>query len=112
MESVNGVAGASGMAAAGQPDSTVSPRLVRAAHEFEGMMMKELLKPMMHNDDIIGEDADTDSDSSSSNALGEYALEALGKSLSEHGGFGIARSIIHQLSHSGNQTGNGKVTNI
>ena len=26
--------------------SEISPRLVKAAHEFEGQMMKELLKPM------------------------------------------------------------------
>ena len=33
----------------------VSPRLVRAAHEFEGQMMKELLKPMTSGDALTGE---------------------------------------------------------
>jgi Rod binding domain-containing protein len=44
--------------------------------------------------------------------LGEFASEALGKALSQRGGFGIANSIIRDLSHSGNRHGSGKVTGI
>jgi len=76
------------------------PRLVRAAHEFEAQMMKELLKPMTGPDALTGED----SDSGSGGTLGEFASEALGRALSEHGGFGIANRIVGQLSHSGNRT--------
>ncbi len=89
-------------AAAGAP----SPRLVRAAHEFEGQMMKELLKPMTSGDALTGaEDSDSDSGAGSGGALGEFASEALGKALSERGGFGIADRIVRELSHSGNQHG-------
>jgi Rod binding domain-containing protein len=97
----------SGNQMAGQAETAVSPRLVRAAHEFEGQMMQELLKPMMGKDALGDED---DSDSGSSGALGEFASEALGQALSAGGGFGIANQIVRELSHSGNQGGNGKVT--
>lgn len=94
-------------AAAGAP----SPRLVRAAHEFEGQMMKELLEPMTGSDPLTGaEDNNSDSGAGSSGALGEFASEALGKALSERGGFGIADRIVRELSHSGNPHGSGKVT--
>lgn len=86
--------------------ATPQPRLVKAAHEFEAQMMKELLKPMTAGSSLAGED----DDSGSSGALGEFASEALGKALSERGGFGIATSIVRDLSHSGNTGGSGKVT--
>jgi len=85
--------------------STPQPRLVRAAHEFEAQMMNELMKPLTHGSSLTGEDDDSDSGSGSGGALGEFATEAMGKALSEHGGFGIASSIIKDLSHSGNQKG-------
>ena len=93
-------------AAAGVPQ----PRLVRAAHEFEAQMMKELLKPMTGRDALTGEDEDTGGDAGSNGALGEFASEALGQALSQRGGFGIANRIVRDLSQSGNQRGTGKVT--
>lgn len=83
------------------------PRLMRAAQEFEGQMMKELLKPLNQADALTGAD---DSGEGSSGALGEFANEALGQALSRHGGFGIANSIVRQLSHSGTPPGSAKVT--
>ncbi len=94
---------------AGQTGGTVpQPRLVRAAHEFEAMMMKELLKPMTGEDDLT-EDGDEDTAGS---VLGEFATEALGQALSAGGGFGIAHEIVRSISHSGNTTDSGKVTGI
>jgi len=90
--------------------TTASPRLVRAAHEFEGQMMKELLKPMCDGDELTGAGEDSDSGAGSGGALSEFASEALGQALSERGGFGIADRIVRELSHSGNQRGTGKVT--
>ncbi len=89
-------------ALAGSGANTPSPRLVRAAHEFEGQMMKELLKPMTEGGLVIGDGDDEDS-GGSGGALGEFASEALGKALSERGGFGIAGRIVGELSHSGNR---------
>lgn len=92
------------------------PRLVHAAHEFEAQMMQELLKPMTRSDALTG-DGD-DGDEGSAGALGQYAAEALGQALSEQGGFGIASSIIRQLtpqsspanSHPGNNSQSMPVT--
>ncbi len=95
---------------AGKSDATPSPRLVRAAHEFEGQMMQQLLKPMTDGDALTGTDDDEDSGAGSGGALGEFASEALGQSLSERGGLGIANQIIQELSHAGNQHKIGKVT--
>ena len=60
--------------------------------------------------DLTGADDDTDSGAGSNGALGEFASETLGQGLSERGGFGIADRIIQELSHTGNQHGNGQVT--
>jgi len=96
---------------AGTPGATVpQPRLVKAAHEFEAQMMKELMKPLNHGSTLTGDDADADDDSGSGGALGEFASEALGRALSDRGGFGIATSIVKQLSHTGNQNGKASVT--
>jgi Rod binding domain-containing protein len=99
---------ASAATAASTAAASPPPRLVHAAHEFEAQMMQELLKPLTSGAGLGGEDGD--SDSGSNNALGEYASEALGRALSEHGGFGIATSIIRELSAKGNQTVTGQVT--
>lgn len=89
----------------------LQPRLVRAAHEFEAQMMKELLKPMTGSDSLTGEDSESSSDSSgSAGALGEFAAEALGQALSESGGFGIANRIVADLSHAGHKVAATPVT--
>jgi Rod binding domain-containing protein len=94
----------------GKSDAAPSPRLVRAAHEFEGQMMQELLKPMTRGDALTGTEEDDGSGAGSGGALGEFASEALGQSLSQRGGLGIANRIIQELSHTGNHRENGKVT--
>jgi Rod binding domain-containing protein len=101
-------------AAENQGGAERSPKLVRAAHEFEAQMMKELLKPMTNGDTLTGDDEGADgvldSGAGSGGTLGEFASESLGKALSERGGFGIADRIVSRLSHSGNHGKSGKVT--
>ena len=97
-------------AAGAAETATPQPRLVRAAHEFEAQMMKELLKPMSASNELTGEDEDSGGGAGAGGALGEFASETLGRALSEHGGFGIATSIIRELSPKGNKTVTGKVT--
>ncbi|MGA9071035.1 MAG: hypothetical protein WB424_12310 [Terracidiphilus sp.] len=87
----------------GATSATPSPRLVNAAHEFEAQMMKELLKPMMSTNGLDGEE--NESASGSGGALGEFATEALGRGLSAAGGFGIANSIVKQLTPASNNRG-------
>jgi flagellar protein FlgJ len=84
------------------PASTPSPKLVSAAHEFEASMMKELMGPLTSGGDSLegGEDG-----AGSESAITSFAGEALGKAISEHGGFGIAKRILHQLSAAGNHSG-------
>jgi Rod binding domain-containing protein len=97
-----------------QESSAPSPKLVNAAHEFEAQMMKELLKPLTSGDSLTGDDESSngalDSGAGSGGTLGEFSQEALGKALSDRGGFGIASRIVSQLSHSGNSHGPGSVT--
>jgi Rod binding domain-containing protein len=88
--------------------ATPQPRLVKAAHEFEAQMMQELLKPLTTGNGLDGEDGDTAS--GSGGALGAFASEALGRGLSEHGGFGIATSIVRQLTPKGNTQVTAQVT--
>ena len=88
-----------GMTGGPAGDSIGMARLTNAAHEFEGQMMKELLKPMTSSDPLTGEE---DSEGSAG-ALGEFAAEALGKALSEQGGLGIAKKIVADLTHFGNK---------
>jgi len=90
--------------------SAPSLRLVNAAHEFEAQMMKELLKPMTNADSLTGEDEGEDQGSGA--ALGEFASEALGMALSERGGFGVANSIVRDLSRTGNRSRAPGVTGI
>lgn len=100
-----------GNAVVGHAGDAPQPRLVQAAHEFEGQMMKELLKPMTGGDALTGaEDGDSDSGGGSEGALGEFASEALGKALSQRGGFGIADKIVRDLSQSSHRHGDVKVT--
>jgi Rod binding domain-containing protein len=90
-----------GSVTAAQPGASPQPRLVRAAHEFEAQMMKELLKPMSDSEGLPGDEAD--SGLGATGALGEFASEALGRALSEHGGLGIADRIVLSLSTAGNR---------
>jgi len=104
-----GLAGATQRMDATTVADVPQPRLVKAAREFEAQMMKELLKPMVGSSSLMG-DEENESAAGSGNALSEYAAEALGGALSQHGGFGLADRIIKDLSHSGNRSTTSKVT--
>ena len=87
---------------AGGQAGAIQPKLVKAAHEFEAQLMKELMKPLTSGG-APGDDEDDGDDQGSglgsAGALGEYASESLAQALSLQGGFGIADKIIKQLSH-------------
>ncbi len=63
------------------------------------------MAPLQSGHDLLGGDDDEDS----SSALTSFAGEALGKAISEHGGLGIAKSILHQLTAGSNHSGNPSV---
>jgi Rod binding domain-containing protein len=84
---------------------------VHAAYEFEGQMMQQLLKPMTHGDALTGTDADADSGVRARvERWASLPRKRWGQSLSERGGLGIAKQIIQELSHPGNQHQGVKVT--
>lgn len=83
------------------------PRLVKAAHEFEAQLMKELLRPMVQSEGI-GEDAD----SGSEGALSDFGAEALGQGLSSRGGLGIADELIRSLSRNGTQPSSPELSGV
>jgi hypothetical protein len=62
------------------------------------------MKPLNHGNSLAGTGEDGD-DGGSTGALGEYASEALGRALSERGGFGIAAGIVKELSPAVYQNG-------
>jgi Rod binding domain-containing protein len=96
---------------AARPGGAVpQPRLVKAAHEFEAQMMSELLKPLAGSGSLTGGETGEDQDTGSGGALGQFASEALGRALSEHGGFGIANRIVCDLSHAGSRSAGTTVT--
>ena len=99
---------ATAAATSGAAPASPPPRLVSAAHEFEAQMMKEMLKPMTSTSGLDGEENETSS--GYGGALGEFASEALGRGLSEAGGFGIASSIVRQLTPASNQQVTTQVT--
>jgi len=72
-----------------------SSHMIAAAHEFEGQLMKELLRPMTTSDN------EDDPQAGFCGAMTDFAAEALGQALSSRGGFGIATSILHSFSESG-----------
>jgi Rod binding domain-containing protein len=104
-------AGVSGIAAAAMGPGAAasapmpSPRLVRAAHEFEVQMMKELLRPMTESGSLTG---DVD-ECGGAGTLGEFASESLAGALSASGGLGIAGRILSEVSRSGNSSKNSSV---
>jgi Rod binding domain-containing protein len=109
MHGVHGVTQVASAAAQFAPQ----PRLVKAAHEFEAQMMKELLRPMTSAAGLFGEDGPDGADgedTGSMSALDGFASEALGQALSAQGGFGIADKIIGELSQHGNDPNVQKMT--
>ena len=80
-------------------------RLVRAAHQFEAMMMKELLAPLSQKSALFEE-----GNGEETGVLGQFASESLAGALSAGGGLGIADRIVHSVSRSGNGAASSPVT--
>lgn len=77
------------------PEAAQRAKLVDASEKFEAMMLSQMLKPFQ-----FGASPDAGDDESSGGAADTVrgmATEALGKALSQHGGMGIARSVLQQV---------------
>jgi Rod binding domain-containing protein len=84
------------------------PKLLKAAHEFEAQLMKELLRPLTQSGGWTGDGEENEA--GGTGTLGEFAAESLAGSLSAHGGLGIANRIVEEISRSGNQSPKPPVT--
>jgi hypothetical protein len=99
----------SGASEANTRAALLPPRLVKAAHEFEAQLMKELMAPLTRGASVPGANGSgdgDDEDSGSAGALGAFAAEALGQALSAAGGFGIANRILGEIGHGVGPAGN------
>ena len=69
-------------------------KLTDGAHQFEAMMLQQMLKPLKFGD-APGDGEDEEG--GASGTLQSYGTEALAKAIASQGGFGIARKIIQQV---------------
>lgn len=69
-------------------------KLTDGAHQFEAMMLEEMLKPLKFGG---GLDASGDSADSAGDTIQGYGTEALAKAISDGGGFGLAKQIVAQV---------------
>jgi len=80
-------------------------KLVKAAQQFEAMLLQEMLKPMRSEQDSWGGDGGGSLDSSggsdnsdgSMDTISSFGTEAVAAAISKGGGFGIAKQVIRQV---------------
>lgn len=78
-----------------QPLDPQHGKLVKAAEAFEAMMLNEMLKPLK-----FGAEVDSGGDESAGGAgdtIRGMGTDALGKALASHGGLGVARKIVAEV---------------
>ncbi len=74
-------------------DTVRTERLHKAAHQFEAMMLGEMLKPLAQ----ASEDAGNDDSKSTSGPLQSFGMEAVAGALSNSNALGFARQIERAL---------------
>ena len=74
-------------------DTIRTERLHKAAHQFEAMMLGEMLKPLSQ----ASEDAGNGDDKSTSGPLQSFGMEAVAGALSNSNALGFARQIERAL---------------
>jgi Rod binding domain-containing protein len=70
-------------------------KLADGAHEFEAMMLGQMLKGLSFGG-APGDDPD-DSDAGAAGTVRSFGTEAVAKAISAGGGFGLARQMIRQV---------------
>jgi Rod binding domain-containing protein len=79
--------------ASGQPETSAHKRLRKAAQEFEGILISQLLgKIDMGFSSLAG-----DSPMAGSETLNSLAAQTLSGAMASRGGFGIGKMLVHQL---------------
>ena len=85
-------------------DKQRTAKLADGAHQFEAMMLQQMMKGLKFSS-APGEADDPDGEG---NALESYGTQALAKAMADSGGFGIARQIIRQVSAEDQSKGSGR----
>ncbi len=93
---IAGIEANAGPVRAGTHEPVASPKLERAAHQFEAALLGELLKPLREPSAFSDKSGDDD-DSGSQGSMRSYGTEAVAQALSERGGVGIARLVMQRL---------------
>jgi peptidoglycan hydrolase FlgJ len=70
-------------------------KLIDSSQQFEATMLLELLKPLQHGQD--GWDSAERSDDVASDTISSFGAEAIAKTISKHGGFGMAKQIVAKV---------------
>jgi flagellar protein FlgJ len=81
----------------GTIDAQKQAKLVDGAHQFEAMLLNEMLKPLKFGE---AESSDLSADQPSGGAndtIRGFATEAIGKAIANKGGMGLAKQIISQV---------------
>jgi flagellar protein FlgJ len=92
---------------AGFSERQRTAKLADGAHQFEAMMLQQMLKPLN-----FGATPDSE-DGGSQDTLQSYGTESLAKAIASQGGFGIANRIIQQVTaEDAAKTGGGKEAKV
>jgi Rod binding domain-containing protein len=79
--------------ASGQPETSAHKKLRKAAQEFEGMLISQLLGEFnMGFSSLTG-----DSPLAGSETFNSLAVQTLSGAMASRGGFGIGKMLVHQL---------------
>jgi Rod binding domain-containing protein len=78
-------------------DSKDQARLADAAHQFEGMLLQEMLKPMRTTDSDDTWSSEERGSDGSEDTINSFGVEAVATAIAKGGGLGIARQVIQQV---------------
>ena len=95
--------------AAGTTNAQQQAKLVKGAYEFEAMLLNEMLKPLKFGQTESTEEGADETGGGQSDTIRGFATAALSKAIAEHGGFGLAKQIIRQVTAEHDAKREGKV---
>lgn len=79
-----------------QPNDAHARKIVRAAHQFEGVLLNSLLGSLEHTFSTLP----GDKPNQESETYQSMGMQTLAEALSQRGGIGIADRIVHSLQQS------------